>query len=38
MKEGFDLAAYMKSSTKKSGVPLRLKNKNVMRALARLLK
>jgi hypothetical protein len=34
----FDLAAYMKKSTKKSGVPLRLNNKSVLRELARLLK
>jgi hypothetical protein len=33
-----DLSAYMKESTKKSGVPLRLKNKAALRDLARMLK
>jgi len=32
------LATYMKKSTQKSGVPLRLKNKEALRDLAHMLK
>jgi hypothetical protein len=32
----FDLTAYLKASTKASGVPLKVKNKNALYAAARL--